>query len=150
MLTLLGSFLGFISSALPDMLKIWKNYSSYKHNITLMNMQIAAQKQSHLQELDKINLQKDILETQSLYAHASLPIGQGWVETLRASVRPVITYGFFALFALVKLVTFANFLSKNGNVADSIILIWDAETQVLFATIISFWFGQRALMKLHH
>ena len=39
----------------------------------------------------------------ALYQHDSQPAGYKWVEALRASVRPILTYAFFMLFAAVKI-----------------------------------------------
>jgi hypothetical protein len=148
MLTLLGSLLGFVSSAVPDLLGIWKDGAVRKHDVALLNMRIAAQKQGYAQELEKVNPQANIAEKQALYAHASLSGGSKWTDTLRASVRPVITYAFFLLFAAVKLAVLFKLLSTGVEIADGIIHIWDPETQSLFAAVVSFWFGQRALARL--
>ncbi len=53
--------------------------------------------------------------------------------------RPVIAYSFFILYALVKVMQFS---------ADMPWLLWTAEDQAIFAGIISFYFGQRAMAKL--
>ena len=148
MLTLLGSLLGFASSAVPDLFGIWKDHSARKHELALLNMRIEMQKQGHGQELEEINLRADIAETQALYAHASLSGGHSWTEVLRSSVRPIITYAFFLLFSAVKLAVLFKMLSAGAGIADGLIHIWDPETQALFAAVISFWFGQRALARL--
>jgi hypothetical protein len=69
------------------------------------------------------------------------------MKDLRASVRPVITYGFFFLLvgidASLVYHGFATGVSFN-DLADQ---LWDNETQALFAAIISFHFGGRAFGK---
>ena len=59
------------------------------------------QKLGHQQRLEEIEVQADIVESKALYKH-DRPVGVAWVDSLRASVRPVITYAFFLLFAAVK------------------------------------------------
>ena len=37
MLTLLGSLLGFLSSAFPDFLKLWRYHSDRKHELAILD-----------------------------------------------------------------------------------------------------------------
>lgn len=150
MLTLLGSLLGFITSAFPDFLKRWDDAADRKHELEIMDRQMELQRQGHSQRLEEIGVEADIAESKALYAYDSQPSGVKWVDALRASVRPVITYAFFILFATVKLAVLAKLLSNNIAVSDALIAIWDGETQALFAAVMSFWFGQRALAKLRN
>ena len=63
-------------------------------------------------------------------------------------MRPVITYAFFGLFVVVtltSLVTLAQ--AEDLTFASALQVIWDGETQALFATVMSFWFGGRALQR---
>ena len=147
MLTLLGSLLGFLSSAFPDFLKLWRDRADRKHELAILDRQMEAQRQGHTQRLEEIQIQADIAESKALYAHASQPSGVQWVEALRASVRPVITYAFFVLFATVKIAALLQLLDQGVGFTDGLIAIWDTETQALFAAVMYFWFGQRALQK---
>lgn len=147
MLTLLGSLLGFLSSAFPDVLKLWRDNADRKHELAILDRQMEAQRQGHTQRLEEIQVQADIAESKALYRHASQPSGFKWVEALRASVRPVITYAFFILFAVVKSAALYKLLDQSVGITDGLIAVWDGETQALFAAVMSFWFGQRALAK---
>ncbi|WP_019223831.1 hypothetical protein [Bartonella rattaustraliani] len=40
MLTLLGSLLGFLSSAFPDLLKIWRDKEDRKHELAILQLQM--------------------------------------------------------------------------------------------------------------
>ena len=71
----------------------------------------------------------------------------GFFAGLRKSVRPMITYMFFALFAAVKVSSLMVALETQGDFNSAITVVWDDETQAIFAAIISFWFGSRALEK---
>jgi hypothetical protein len=46
----------------------------------------------HNQRLEEITLNADINESLALLKHDSQPSGVKWVDGLRSSVRPVITY----------------------------------------------------------
>ena len=102
----------------------------------------------HNQRLDEIAINADVSQSLALYKHDSQPSGVTWVDGLRASVRPVITYGFFILFAWVKLSAVVLLMNQGGlSINEALIQIWGAETQALFAGILSFWFGSRSLAK---
>lgn len=147
MLTLLGSLLGFISSIFPDFLKLVRDHNDRKHELAILDRQIEAQRQGHAQRLQEIQVQADVAESKALYNHASRPSGVKWVEVLRASVRPIITYGFFLLFSIVKMSILLKLLGQGYGITDGFIAVWDGQTQALFAAIMSFWFGQRAVAK---
>jgi len=137
MIALLGSFLGFISAAFPDLLKLLRDAQDRKHEITILQMQMEQQKQGASQRLEEIEVNADIAESSTLYK--TYTTGISWVDALGGTVRPVIAYSFFVLYALVKMMQFS---------ADLPWLLWTAEDQAIFAGIISFYFGQRAMSKL--
>ena len=99
-----------------------------------------------LQELDE---EADIAETKGLYAHdTALAAKGGWVVGLQASVRPVITYLFMLAFLSVKAGMIYSLIGNQGiDWTTALDVAWDAETQALFAAIMSFWFGNRAMGK---
>ena len=136
---------GTVLSRLAPALR--RDRADRKHELAILDRQMEAQRQGHSQRLEEIHVQADIAESKALYAHASQPSGVQWVEALRASVRPVITYAFFILFATVKIAALLQLLEQGVGFTDGLIAIWDAETQALFAAVMSFWFGQRALQK---
>ena len=69
--------------------------------------------------------------------------------SITASVRPVITYAFFLVFAMVKVSALANLLQTDGvTLAAALLATWDEETQALFAAVMSFWFGSRQINKM--
>ena len=148
MLTLLGSLLGFISSAVPDVLKMFTAKADRQHELDILDRQITMQAQGAEQHLAEINAQADIAESQALYRTAA-PTGVAWVDALSGTVRPVITYAFFGLFAAVKVAALYVLIAVNGMAAAPALLqIWDGETAALFAAVMSFWFGARSLAKL--
>lgn len=106
------------------------------------------QRQGHNQRLAKIEVQADMSNTKALYAYANRPSSVKWVEALCASVHPLITYAFFLLFASVKIVVLFRLLNYGHDFTTGLITVWDGKTQTLFAAVMAFWFGQRALAKM--
>jgi len=148
-MTLLGSLLGFGTSFLPEVLNFFKAGQEHKHNLERMQLEMdlmARRSELKIQELDK---QAEIKETEGLYKHDSIDAG-GFVNALRGSVRPVITYAFFGLFVAIKTVAVMTLMNEQGaDLAGALNVIWDDNTAGLFAAIMSFWFGNRAVSKYY-
>jgi hypothetical protein len=121
MLTLLSTFISFLMGGLPKILDFFQDKSDKSHELKLAQMQterelqlaaagFAAQQQIEAIKLDEIKTQTASTEKVSLigaqqaemsaiYAHDAA-LGEGtstWMKDFRASVRPIITYGFFFL-----------------------------------------------------
>jgi hypothetical protein len=102
MLTLLGSLLGLLSNTFPESLKLFRDSQDRKHELAILDRQMEQQRLGYSQRQEEIQIAADIAENQALYSYANHPPGSSWVEGLQASVRPVITYAFFLVFAVVK------------------------------------------------
>lgn len=86
---------------------------------------------------------------QAVYAH-DMSLNEGtsvWVKNLRALVRPVITFGFFFLLVAIDFALFFYGWNRGTDFTQLANLLWDDDTQALFASIIAFHFGGRAFGK---
>lgn len=148
MITLLGSLLGFLGSAFPEFLKVYKDQKDRAHELNILDRQAELMKNGHMNRMEEIQVQADAVTAKALYAHAR-PTGTRWVDALAGTVRPVITYAFFLLYAVMKYSQWAVVYSmmEQYDWREAFIHIWHLEDQALFATVISFWFGQRLLQK---
>jgi len=145
MMTLLATLLGFISSTFPDLLKLWKDGADRKHELEILKLQLEQQRQGHVNRLEEIQIVADGVEARALYKTYS--IGIKWVDALNGTVRPVLAYSFFLLYAAVKYAQISILLGYV-DILEAFPLIWQDEDQTIFAGIISFYFGQRAMSKL--
>ena len=99
-----------------------------------------------IEELDK---EAEIKETEGLYKHDDVDAG-GFINALRGSVRPIITYAFFGLFVAIKVTALLSLMNQSGvSLNMALDTIWDDQTAGLFAAIMSFWFGNRAVGKYY-
>ena len=148
MITILGSLIGFAGSALPKVFDMVDDWQDRKHELSMMDRQIEASKLSHTQKIEALNIEADISESKALYRHDQSMKSSGFMGGLRASVRPVLTYLFFGLFAVIKGAALYGLIYTNGVDWElAVMTLWDEETQGIFAAIISFWFGSRALQR---
>tara|TARA_R100000655_G_scaffold51287_2_gene88941 strand:- start:263 stop:724 length:462 start_codon:yes stop_codon:yes gene_type:complete len=146
MITLLGSLLGFGTSFLPEVLNYFKAGQEHKHKLEIMRVEMDMMSKRSELKLQLLDKEADIKETEGLYKHDSVDAG-GFINALRGSVRPIITYCFFGLFVAIKVTALLALMDTGHDLGRSLSLIWDDATAGLFAAIMSFWFGNRAVSK---
>jgi len=152
-------------------LEFMKDRSDKRQEIELLGMQIQRElelrklgfdAEAKLEEIRSAQLEMDIAsreiqarigaqsdEMKAIYTHDAA-IGEGasqWVINLRASVRPVVTYGFFILLVLIDIGIFFYGVAAGASFVDVAAQLWDENTQALFASVIAFHFGGRAFGK---
>ncbi len=145
MITLLGSLIGFLGAAFPDILKLYRDKADREHELRILALQIEQQKQGAAQRLEEIRTSADINESVALYK--TYQTGVRWVDALNGTVRPLLAYAFFLLYAIAKMLQF--YVIAPNDVA-MIGMLWQSEDQAIFSGIISFYFGQRAMSKLRN
>ena len=171
MLTLLSTLISFLMGGLPKILDFFQDRADKAHELNLAQMQITRElelRKAGFEAQERIeNIRSDQLATESaantqqvligaqqaemqaIYAHDTA-LNEGtstWMKNLRASVRPVITYGFFFLLVFVDVGGFWYGYYMGVPFDDMLNMLWDSDTQALFASIIAFHFGGRAFGK---
>jgi len=160
MMTLFTTLISFLSGGLPKLLDFFQDKQDKKHELALAQIQVQSQlemqktgfqAQEHIEEIrtDQISIQAQTTERQALYAH-DIEIGKGasqWVINLRAMVRPTITYGLFFLLVAVDIAGVWYAWTTNVPFNVMIEAVWDDDTQIIWASVISFWFGTQAFSK---
>ena len=146
MITLLGSLLGFSTSFLPEVLGYFRANQEHQHAMQKAQLEMDLMSKRSELKLEALDKEADIKEAEGLYAHDKIDAG-GFINALRGSVRPVITYCFFGLFVAIKVTALMAFMDNGSELGNALTLIWDDATAGLFAAIMSFWFGNRAVSK---
>lgn len=144
MITLLASLVGFVSSILPEIIKYFKDINDKKHELHILDRQIEYNKTTTQKTLEEIHVSRDLFEQASLYSTYKSEIT--WVDSLNASVRPVLAYSFFFMYMLVKYIQYKA-ISASSHVIEYLEVIWTIDDQTIFAGIISFYFGQRTFRR---
>ena len=148
MLALLGSLLGFAGSAVPAITDHFASKEDRKHELDKMRMHAELRKEGYDFDLKIHDAMGADEEHQRLIDHdISINKGTGFISGLQKSVRPVITYAFFGLFATIEITLLMDAIDKGTEFNEAIQLLWDDDTKAIFAAIISFWFGSRAIDK---
>jgi len=144
MISLIGSLLGFASGVVPEIVGYFRKQQDHEFELQLYEAKAKYAKVMTENKLKELDLKAEIQELKSLYKHdQSLKTKNGFISALRASVRPVITYFFFFTFVGVEVSVI--FSLVEPHIIDS---IWNTNTQGLFAAVLSFWFGSRAMSKV--
>jgi hypothetical protein len=174
MLTLLSTLLSFLMGGLPKLMDFFQDRADKAHELELARMQTereltlkkaGLEAQEHIEaiHLDEIKVQADVAsqqakvamvnaklqERQALYAH-DIEISKGasqWVTNARAMVRPILTYGMFALLVFVDVAGFLYAWHSNVPFTECLDQLWDNDTQLIWASIVAFWFGSQAFEK---
>jgi hypothetical protein len=160
MLTLISSLLSFFSGGLPNILNFFQDRSDKKHEMDMARLQTERELQMAERgfvaqaKIEEIHLEQSQVEAQAqernaLYQH-DIEISKGasqWVVNTRALVRPVITYGLFGLLVFVEIFGFFYAIRTGVNFSEAMTLLWDDETQIIWASVVSFWFGTQAFKK---
>jgi hypothetical protein len=146
-LAILSPLLGILGSLLPNVVRIFEKREENKHEIELTKLKMDAAALQAEANLDIETIKAIVSDGQSIRAHDSTLDGGKFLNALRASIRPVITYVFFFTFILIKIVAMGTMISIGADIPTIVATIWDTETMALFGTIMAFWFGSRFLEK---
>jgi hypothetical protein len=160
MITLLSTLVSFLMGGLPKVLDFFQDRSDKKHELELAQMQTERElkmlaagyaAQARVEEIrtDQVAMQTAVQERQALYQH-DIEIGKGasqWVINARAMVRPTITYGMFVLFAFVEFFGFFFAYHREVPFDQALEILWDNETQIIWSSVVAFWFGTQAFKK---
>ena len=146
-LALLSPLFGIVGSLLPSIVRIFERKQEIKYELELTKVKLdAAERQANL-DFNIEMVKSDSQLRQSALDHDKSIDGGKFINALRASVRPVITYTFFLVFIAVKVAAAYVMLTTGQSVPEMLKAVWDAETMALFSTIIAFWFGSRVMEK---
>jgi hypothetical protein len=160
MFTLLTTVVSFLTGGLPSILNFFQDKSDKNHELQMAQLQMERElkmaeagylAQAHVEEIktEQIGIQSAAQERVALYQH-DIEIGKGsspWVINARAMVRPTITYGLFFLLVFVDMFGFYYAISTGIEFSTAMDQLWDDDTQTIWASVVSFWFGTQAFSK---
>ncbi len=149
MISLLGSLLGFGTSIIPEIIGIFKQKQADEQELRMLEARAKYADQMSKLKVAELDAKAEIEETKGLYEHDRSIDAGNFINALRGSVRPVVTYLFLLAYLATKgVMIYAMIAVQNLDWTVAIDMAWREETDgVIFSAIISFWFGNRAMSK---
>jgi hypothetical protein len=144
MIGLIGSALGFATSAVPRILGFFEAKRDQAHELSMLDRQLQNQLKMGDQKMQLMEVDASIKEAQALHKeHASITRKSAqWCINLSASVRPIITYAIFVEFMILTVLLAGGYIDSEMYG-----LIWNTEISGLWSAVVCFWFGQRTFNK---
>lgn len=149
--TFIGAVLGFGATLAPEVMDMLRARFSHQREMEAKQQEFDAAKEGweyavHANDATLADQKKRIEELTAAARDNDGCRGSYVLEFFKSSVRPTLTYAFFALFVTVKLVSLYHaYHVEHLSTLHVVPLLWDDETETLFSAVISFWFGSRAL-----
>ena len=143
---LLGGLLGPLVRMIPEVLKFMDRKDERLHELNMQAASLEADKAKYSAQLGMAELQAQSADyttavgalQEALKGQFQLT-GNKWIDGLNMSVRPIITYAFFSLYAGVKM----ELLYNGATLAQ----IWNETDMGLFSGILGFYFMGRVFDK---
>jgi len=152
----LGSLLGGAFRLAPEVLKFLDRKNERQHELKMFEQQCALESQRGAQKLQEIGAQHGMaVDTGVLDAFKSAMDQQtemvkaagGWVASLSASVRPVITYWILFIWSFVHIWFAWNAWLAGAAPKEVFMTMMTVDFAALVAGTINFWFMDRTLAK---
>ncbi len=149
MLSIIAALIGLLSSTIPNILRYFERKQEITYELEMMRMKIEATIKGYEvgQAINELN--NNTSATNDARRHDETLDGGEFINALRASVRPVVTYTFFGIWLFVKMtILFAFFKAGNLDLQVFTATMLDEQTLALFSLIMGFWFGARSFEKM--
>lgn len=160
MFALFTTIVSFLTGGIPKLLDFFQDKADKSHELAMAALQterelklhaagLDAQKQIEEIRSDQIRYQHDAAIQQAAYTHDAA-IGQGasqWVINARAMVRPTVTYGLLLLLFIIDCGGLYYAITSGVPFPEAMAHVWDDETEIVWASVVSFWFGTRAFAR---
>ncbi len=153
---LLGSIFGGLFRLAPEVLKFLDRKNERLHELKMFEQQCQLEQMRGAQKLQEIGAQhgmavdvgvldafKSALDQQTEMVKAA----GGWVASLSASVRPVVTYWILFIWSFVHIWFAWNAWLAGASPKEVFITMMTADFAALVAGTINFWFMDRTLAK---
>ena len=154
--TLIGTLFGGIFRMAPEVLKWLDRKDERKHELSMFDKQLEADKLKGDQALAQINAQADAsigeAEIQAIIEATKaqgVQIGIKWVDAFNAIIRPLLALQW--LIVLWPAVVIAGFALAVQTGADPLVALkaaFGVDEKALSASVASFWLVDRSLRKM--
>ncbi|MBM3363443.1 MAG: hypothetical protein FJY42_12415 [Betaproteobacteria bacterium] len=139
----------------PEVLKWFDRKAERDHELAMQDKALDFEKLRGAQRMEQLGAESDaawnVGALEALKASVTAQAqrsGVKWVDALSASVRPVITYWFMALYCAAKSAAFAAAVTAGAGWGEAILHAWTDADQALWAGVLNFWFLGRVFDRV--
>lgn len=152
----LGGLLGGLFRLAPEVIKFFDKKSERQHELAMFDRQCQLEAQRGAQRLQEIGAQHAMTLDQGVMDAVNAAIVQqtemvkaagGWVASLSASVRPVVTYWVLGVWTAVHCWYAYQGFASGLDATEVFKLMMSADFSALVAGTINYWFMDRTLAK---
>lgn len=153
---LLGSIFGGLFRLAPEVLKWLDKKNEREHELLMFSRQCELEAQRGAQKLAEIGAQREAAVDVGAMAAFNAAINQqtemvkaagGWVASLSASVRPIVTYWVLFIWSFVHVWFAWNAWLGGAAPAEVFRTMMTADMSALVSGTINYWFLDRTLAK---
>lgn len=146
--TLLGGLFGGALRLAPELMKLWDRRDERKHELNMLDRELDfAKTRSEVllrqAETELATTQLDTLGEAFREQSQTAQAAGKFVAAMSALVRPMVTYIFIILYALVKIAGYVLAVSQGGAWAAVLVGMWSVDDMAVLNMILSFWFVGR-------
>ena len=153
---ILGSIFGGVFRLAPEVLKWMDKKNERSHELNMFKFQCDLEQQRGAQKLAEIGAQREAavdvgvmnafqsaIEQQATMVKAA----GGWVASLSASVRPVMTYYLLAMYGAAKTAAMVLAYYHGQALTEVLAKSWSTDDMALLTGVINYWMIDRTLSK---
>lgn len=153
---ILGSLLGGIFRLAPEVLKYFDKKNERQHELAMFDKQCDLEKVRGQIRLEEIGAQRDMAVDVGVMDAFKAAIDQqtemakaagGWVASLSASVRPVMTYYLLLLYGVAKTASIALAYAAGQPMLEVLKEAWSVDDMALLSGVVNYWILDRTLAK---
>lgn len=152
----LGSLLGGLFRLAPEVLKWLDKKNERQHELAMFQQQCQLEAQRGSQKLQEIGAQREAAIDSGVLSAFQAAIDQqaemvkaagGWVASLSASVRPVVTYWILAIWSFIHTWYAWNAYTQNLPPIEVFKTMMTPDFAALVSGTLNYWFLDRTLAK---
>jgi hypothetical protein len=151
-----GSVLGGVFRLVPEFLKAYDRKNERQHELSMFDRQCKLEEQRGAQKLAEIGAAREAAIDTGVVESFKAAIDQqtemvksagGWVASLSASVRPVMTYYILALYGAVKTAVIVSYAQSGMTLVEILPMVWGVDDMALLSGVVNYWILDRTLAK---
>ena len=153
---ILGSLLGGVFRLAPEVMKFFDKKNERQHELKMFEQQCQLETLRGNQKMAEIGAQREATVDAGVMDAFNSAIEQqtemvkaagGWVASLSASVRPVMTYYLLAMYGATKMAAMMLAYYHGQALTEVLAKSWGSDDMALLTGVINYWMIDRSLAK---